>query len=91
MRVTRLNDTVEIQVCMIEWSHPHTPKGTWHPVEKLDKCTPQEVIDDLLEKTLRDRHYFKVCNECDQRNPSGHMHSNNVCQSCAEENHGVVH
>jgi len=91
IRITRFNDTVEIQVCMIKWPHPHTPKSTWHTIHKLDGFTSQEVIDELVEKIFLDKRYFKICNECDQRNPIGHMHSNNVCQGCAEQNHGIVH
>jgi hypothetical protein len=91
MRVARSDNTIEIQVEMIEWPHPHTPTSSWHTIDKLDKFTSQEVIDEIVEKTLSDKRYFKVCNECNERNPVGHMHDNKICQSCAENNHGIVY
>ena len=91
IRSIRLDNTIEIQVEIIKWPHPHTPTSSWHTIKKLDGSTSQEVIDELVENTLIDSRYFKVCNECNERNPIGHMHNNKICQSCAENNHGIVH
>jgi hypothetical protein len=35
--------------------------------------------------------YFATCEECGRRNPHGWMFDEQLCQACAEENHGVVY
>ena len=59
IRSIRLDNTIEIQVEIIEWPHPHTPTSSWHTIKKLDGSTSREVIDKLVENSLSDSRYFK--------------------------------
>jgi hypothetical protein len=48
-------------------------------------------LDSKIQEILDNEQYFKVCQECGKRKPRGWMHNDGICQSCAENNHGVVY
>lgn len=83
--------TINVLVCKIGWSGPHTPESTWELAAKLKADVPSTDIDAQIHKTLNNEQYFQVCQECGERKPCGWMHSKSVCQSCAERNHGLVY
>ena len=80
-----------IEVCEISWPHPHEPEGTWVTVTELPAGASQERIDRQISKILRNRKYFRVCQECGERKPVGWMHNARICQGCAEKHHGVCY
>ena len=80
-----------LRVRQITWPHPHEPKTRWHAVTRLPVGTSPTDIDAARQRLLLDPKYFRVCTECHQWKPSGWMHDDAICQSCAERNHGVMH
>jgi len=89
--VERSQGDVVIRVCQIEWPAPHSPVSKWTTAKRLGANASEEEIDLAVQGLLEDGRYFRVCVECDEPNPTGHMHDDRICQSCAERNHGVVY
>ena len=95
IRVDRTGSETTIAVCKIQWDGPHTPVSNW----KIAASFPAETTDDnvatVVAGILRDRHFFQVCTECNERKPNGWMMGNgtpldSICQSCGERHHGVI-
>jgi hypothetical protein len=84
-------ESINVLVCKIVWSGPHTPVSKWELAAKLNTNVPSAEIDAQIHKSLNDEKYFRVCKECGERKPCGWMHRKSICQSCAEKNHGIVH
>jgi hypothetical protein len=40
---------------------------------------------------LDDPRLFRSCTHCGEKNPVGWMHSDTICQACAETDLGVVY
>jgi hypothetical protein len=68
-----------------------TPVTDWVAVRTLPSDSPAETINTQVRQALDDTDYFAVCAECQNRVPVGRMHDTDICQSCAERNHGVVY
>jgi hypothetical protein len=81
----------EIHVCTISWDGPHTPISGWKLYVTLDSEKSESDIKPAIQALLNDKKYFCTCKECGERNPKGWMSSKDICQSCAEKNHGIVH
>jgi hypothetical protein len=73
----------------VTWPHPHEPvpwlRDVVHVVRADDLSRIVEHARELRGEMLQ------VCRFCGQHNVPGHMHSDDVCQSCAERHLGVVH
>jgi hypothetical protein len=82
---------INLFVCKIGWSGPHTPTSTWELAATLNGDVSSAEIDAQIHKTLNNKQYFQVCKECGERKPCGWMHRKSICQSCAERNRGIVH
>lgn len=82
---------VALRVRLITWPHPHESRTCWHTVALLPTGTTPTELDAARRRLLDDPKYFRVCAECHERNPSGWMCDDAICQSCAERNHGVVY
>jgi hypothetical protein len=80
---------INVLVCKIGWSGPHTPTSTWELATRLKADVPPTEIDAQIHKALNNKQYFQVCKECGKRKPRGWMHIKSICQSCAERNHGI--
>ena len=91
IRVEKSVDRVRILVCTIDWPHPHTPTSKWEVVEVLHQEAGQDVVGDAIAGILQNKKYFSVCEECNERNPVGHMHDEKICMGCAQQNHGVCY
>ncbi len=87
---TRPKDT-QISVCLITWSGPHTPESHWQVVTVLPPDTDTQSIAKASGKILHDKRFFRVCEECQQRNPDGWMHGESICQGCASKKYGIVY
>lgn len=48
-------------------------------------------MDAIINRLLKNKKYFGFCDECKQYNIEGHMHSDHICHSCAEEKFDFVH
>ena len=88
--VDRSDEAVVVRVRQIEWSGPHDPYITFHQ-ELCDAEITDAEIEALIERLLADDRFFGKCEECSEWNPRGWMHGQNLCQSCAQRNHGVVY
>jgi hypothetical protein len=82
---------IVIEVRMISWPHPHEPESAWITAAELPSGASQDRVGKAVRKLLKDRKYFRVCQECKERNPVGWTHDSKICQSCAERNHGVCY
>ena len=83
--VTSPFNAVQIYVCTIFWTGPHTTEYTWELAVELPEDSSDEEIQASISKLLNRKKYFKVCKECKERKPSGWMHSSNLCWACGEK------
>jgi len=90
IRQKAVGDSVHLLVCVINWDGPATPITRWKVAARINVTDSEEKLDAEIELILRDKRYFGICKECGERNPTGWMHSNELCQSCAEK-FGVVY
>ena len=90
LRVQRTLDNVTIEVLTIDWKGPHTPASTWKPGAILAASTPEEKVQQTMQRLLKNRRYFRLCRECQERNSVGWMLDHQICQGCAQNNHGIV-
>jgi len=91
IRIDKTGSGVEVHVCTISWEGSHTPVSKWVRGQELRREASKAEIDKAVALLLEDTQYFRVCRECDERNPIGWMHDERICQGCAERNHGVVY
>lgn len=91
VRIERTVDLVSILVREIHWDGPHTPVSTWVKADDLPATATEAEASAAAARVLRDRRFFRICGECEQRKPTGWMDDDQICQGCAEQNHGVVH
>lgn len=89
LRTLRTPDYLLIEVLTITWEGAHTPISTWKPGVTRPATTPENKVQQAQQRLLNTRRWFKVCQECGERQPNGWMHDSKMCQGCAEK-HGVV-
>ena len=89
-RVKHHEDRIAIQVAWITWPHPHESKLHWHTVKNLNTGEDPALINITRKSIINNEKYFRICSECNVRNPYGWMWEGKICQSCAERNHEVV-
>ena len=90
-RVERDDYVTVILVRMIGWDGPADPHSTWVIGSSLTAGAGQREIQSAIKKLLGSKRFFRVCEECGERNPLGHMDDKKICQACAVRNHGVVY
>lgn len=81
----------DVVVRVIAWPSPHTPESSWEIWKSLDHEPSGPERESLVSELLEVPRYFGRCAECGKRNPAGWMHTSELCQKCAERNHGVVY
>ncbi len=91
IRIERGSREVQILVCKIAWDGPHTPTREWVLGRALPPDTTEAAAHQDALELLSDSRFFGQCSECGARNPRGWMHTEELCQACASENHGVVY
>lgn len=91
VREEHTSEGLRILVRVISWSGPHTPETEWVPWKILSEIPETKALADLRTELLSDKRYFGLCAECGKRNPKGWMHREELCQTCAQENHGIVY
>ena len=89
IKVDRQASATNILVCVVTWSGPHTPEGRWEIGRELRPEATGNDIEEAIQSLLGDARFFGVCSHCGERNQHGHMHSETICQSCAESDLGV--
>lgn len=95
--VERTDDEVRISRFELEWPHPYDP--VVNPVllgsvrwPELAPDIALEVCRLLIDEAGRQRREaFRTCRYCKKTLGPEHMHTEDVCQGCAERYLGVVH
>lgn len=90
-RVKATPNGLRVECQVISWPHPHRPRSRWVKVETLAATTSAEEIIAARLHLLQVARFFGVCQMCRERQPKGWMHSERVCQSCAEAHLGVLY
>lgn len=90
-RVEHRPTGVAILVKTISWEGPHSPVISWVVARELraDCCDKETEL--AINEVLDNPSFFRACFRCSEVKPIGWMHSESVCQSCAERHLGVVH
>ena len=92
MRLVRTRDgEVTLLVYTTKWLTPYTPRSQWVVARRRSSPDSEAVGKALVEEVLRDPAFFGTCGECGDHNPRGWMHSESLCQGCAQTGHGVVY
>jgi hypothetical protein len=91
LRVRPAEKHLLLQVMQIAWPSPGSPRTYWRTVSRLPVDASPAAIAKARRAALRNPKHFRVCQECGELKPSGHMHDDKICQSCAERSHGVVY
>jgi hypothetical protein len=95
VRLTR--SAVLVAEYSLQWRGPHTAivkpihigSVRWGRVSEEGAMRVVKALITTARNTRLAR--FRVCSMCEQRNPPEGMHSDDVCQGCAERELGVVH
>ena len=74
---------IEVFVGQITWRGPHTPSRTWVKVACLPEDADQKRIKKEICRVLNLKTYFKVCDVCGEKKPTGWM-GGYTCHSCME-------
>lgn len=65
---------------------------TWEKLQSLNKVEQQELILDLLMKTINSRkRQYRKCQFCGDKVAIEHRFDQNTCHGCASEHFGVVY
>ena len=91
IKVEKTDVYVKILVKHISWSGPHEPHSEWMEEDTLPGKVSQSEIQDAVKRVLENGRHFGVCQECGERNPTGWMHNDRICQGCAQANYGIVY
>ena len=91
IEVERVRGEVVVQVREIHWDGPHTPHSQLVTFCKLPGHATEEQVADAVNAALSNPRFFGTCERCQRRLPKGWMHTEALCQSCAERHLGVVY
>ncbi|HET7617818.1 MAG TPA: hypothetical protein VFK20_04855 [Vicinamibacterales bacterium] len=95
VRLTRA--TLTVWEYAVVWEGPHTPvvrpiragSIAWRRLSNTHAFTAaRALMDAAIESRLSK---FGTCTHCGQRRPPESMHDDDVCQSCAQRDLGVVY
>jgi hypothetical protein len=91
LRLREIDGVIALEVGIVEWHGPHTPKRRWEVAHRFTSAPSPDELRSAQRAALENPRFFGVCNMCGKRCNIGHMHSETVCQGCAERHLGVVH
>lgn len=76
----------------VAWAGPHTPELHLRELVHLPPARFElELAEEVRIAEQRGHAARRECRYCGRRVVPGHMHSEDVCQGCAEREFGVVH
>jgi len=87
-------EAIELRLPTVEWTMgsygPAASSRMWKRMEchEMDDIELESLLNDALKQRKKE---FQKCNYCERCIPPEYMHSDNVCQSCAEKHLGVLH
>lgn len=81
--IDRSSDTTAIvAVATVVWDGPHRPALQW---SSYDRTFGTELTDEQIVHVVSgDSRFFRTCERCGEIRSVGHMHSESICQGCAE-------
>lgn len=85
------NTTWQLQVYKIKWQGPHTPVGRWHKVKTLLSPLDQKQVEKETTRLLKNKRHFGFCIRCEKHIIEGYMHSEDHCDTCAENHLGICY
>ena len=91
IKVEKTDLCVKILVKHISWPKVYEPHSEWMEEDTLPGKVSQSEIQDAVKRVLENGRHFGVCQECGERNPTGWMHNDRICQGCAQANYGIVY
>ena len=89
--IDRAAGRITVLVAILDWPQPSQPRTAWKPVRTLAAGSSEAGQTAARLDLLKDRRFFLICENCQKRQPKGHMFSSEICQSCASEEWGVVY
>ena len=90
-RMAEVEGEIHLEVGVIEWPGPHEPALVWKTFRRWKRPPTPERLAAAQQKALMSPRYFRLCQQCEERNNVGHMHDPEICQTCAEKHLGVVY
>jgi hypothetical protein len=91
MRLGQTDADSVLEVAIVEWHGPHTPHVRWQVTQRFAAAPSADELVEAQRRVLNDARFFRMCDTCSKRKNVGHLHSRNMCQSCAERTLGIVH
>jgi len=73
------------------WPDPGAPVQQMQDVVHVPATMSFELCEVLSQARRRHGAALRLCRYCRRQQTPGHMHSDDVCQGCAERHLGVVH
>jgi len=90
IEIKRIGRITNVYIRVISWPVPWEPVSRWTLYKSIDSEVSDPLLDSIINEILTNPKYFKICLECNQKHPVGHMGAE-ICHTCQENNHGVVH
>lgn len=86
-------DAMELRLPVLTWIGPHKSAQTSRLWERyaLDQLEEAQLADLIAQALVQQQESFSDCQYCGQHKPKGWMHGEDVCQSCAEKELGIVY
>ena len=73
------------------WPGPGAPVQQMQDVVHVPTAMSSDLCEVLAQARRRHAAALRLCRYCRRQRTPGHMHSDDVCQRCAERHLGVVH
>lgn len=86
-------EAIEFRLPIVKWLGTHTPTSSsqlWQRVD-LMQLKNADLTQLIASAQSAQQQTFRECKYCKNKNPSGWMSSQDICQSCAEKYLGVVY
>ena len=90
-RLKKIAGTWALQVGIIRWDGPHTPRLLWKNYRVWGTEPDGNMISLARDSALQDPLLFRTCIHCMDVCAVGHMHNFEICHGCAEKLFGIIH
>jgi hypothetical protein len=79
------------EVGIVEWGAPNQPEVRWRAFRDWKRLPDTARVARARAAALGTPRFFRRCKMCVRVTNVGHMFSVDLCQGCAQEQHGVVY
>ena len=77
-------------VAVVEWNG-HEPCLDWKPFRQWVTEPDSKRLQKATAAAKNHPRFFRTCIHCEELCNSGHMHSRDTCQSCAQREYGILY